>query len=40
MSDEMDFFIYLLESYADHKGRDASEVIWEWNGRRAGHGSL
>lgn len=33
MSDEMDFFIYLLESYADHKGRDTSEVMREWDER-------
>lgn len=31
MSDEMDFFIYLLESYADHKGKDAGEVLREWD---------
>ena len=31
MSDEMDFFIYLLESYADHTGRTADEVLREWD---------
>ena len=31
MSDEMDFFIYLLESYADHKGRTADAVLREWD---------
>ena len=31
MSDEMDFFIYLLESYADYKGQDARETLREWD---------
>ncbi len=31
MSDEMDFFIYLLESYADYKGKTAREVLGEWD---------
>ena len=31
MSDEMDFFIYLLESYAYHTGRTADEVLREWD---------
>ena len=31
MSDEMDFFIYLLESYAGHKGRTAGKVLREWD---------
>ena len=33
MSDEMDFFIYLLESYADRKGKDTAEVMREWDER-------
>jgi hypothetical protein len=33
MSDEMDFFIYLLMCYADHKGRTAHEVLREWDER-------
>ena len=31
MSDEMDFFVYLMESYADHKGRCAGDVLREWD---------
>ena len=31
MSEEMDFFIYLLESYADHKKMTADEVLHEWD---------
>lgn len=30
MSKEMDFFIYLLEAYAQEKARLASEVLREW----------
>lgn len=30
MSKEMDFFVYLLESYADHKGRLSRDVLREW----------
>lgn len=30
MSKEMDFFIYLLEAYAQEKRRSASEVLREW----------
>lgn len=30
MSKEMDFFIYLLEAYAQEKGRLASDVMREW----------
>lgn len=33
MSKEMDFFIYLLESYAQEKGRLASDVLREWEHR-------
>ena len=31
MSDEMDFFIFLLESYADEKGRLSRDVLREWD---------
>ena len=31
MSDEMDFFIFLLEQYAAAKGRNASDVLREWD---------
>lgn len=30
MSKEMDFFIYLLEAYAQEKGRSAADVMREW----------
>lgn len=30
VSKEMDFLIYLLEAYAQEKGRSASEVLREW----------
>lgn len=30
MSDEMRFFIYLLEKYAEHKGRSSADVLAEW----------
>lgn len=30
MSEEMDFFIYLLESYAVFKGRTSRDVLREW----------
>ena len=33
MSNEMDSFIYLLESYAGHKGRTTDEVLREWDER-------
>lgn len=33
MSNEMDFFIYLLEAYAASKGRTADEVLAEWKAR-------
>lgn len=33
MSEEMDFFIHLPESYADHKTRTADEVLREWDER-------
>lgn len=33
MTKEMEFFIYLLECYAAHKGRTADEVLREWDGR-------
>lgn len=32
MSKEMDFFIYLLEAYAQEKGRSAADVMREWEG--------
>ena len=31
VSDEMGLFVYLLESYADHKGRCAGDVLREWD---------
>ncbi|MCD7855108.1 MAG: DUF3791 domain-containing protein [Clostridiales bacterium] len=31
MSAEMDFFIYLLEYYAEHKKTDAGNVLKEWD---------
>lgn len=34
MSKEMDFFIYLLESYAEREERSAAAVLREW--KRAG----
>ena len=30
MSKEMDFFVYLLEAYADYKGRLSRDVLHEW----------
>lgn len=30
MSKEMSFFIYVLEAYAEHKGRSAADVFDEW----------
>lgn len=33
MSEEMDFFIYLLEAYADEKAMSASAVMDEWKSR-------
>lgn len=33
MSEEMDFFIYLLEAYADEKGMSASAVMSDWKRR-------
>ena len=33
MSEEMDFFIYLLESYAHATGHTSRDVLREWNGR-------
>lgn len=33
MSKEMDFFIYLLEHYAENKGVPANEVLREWDER-------
>lgn len=31
MSKEADFFIYLLEHYADNKGRTAVSVLEQWD---------
>lgn len=31
MSKEMDFFIYLLENYASHRGLPAGHVLSEWS---------
>ena len=33
MSKEMDFFIYLLEHYAESKGVSANEALREWDER-------
>lgn len=33
MSDEMEFFIYLLEHYACHNRRSAGNVLAEWDAR-------
>lgn len=30
MSDEMEFFIYLLESYAEYKNKSTGECLSEW----------
>ena len=31
MSKEMQFFIYLIERYAEYKGKTATEVMQEWD---------
>lgn len=31
MSEEMDFFIYLLENYSEYKNQTADEVLKEWD---------
>jgi len=31
MSDEMQFFIYLLENYASYKNMSATEVLLQWD---------
>ena len=31
MSKESDFFIYLIERYAQHKGKTANEVLEQWD---------
>ena len=31
MSDEMDFFIFLLEKYADDHNRNAADVLKQWD---------
>ena len=31
MSKEMNFFIYLLEKYADKKYKNASDILKEWD---------
>ena len=33
MSSEMDFFIYLLEAYADFKNMSANEVFEQWKAK-------
>lgn len=33
MSDEMSFFIYLLEQYACYKQKSAENVLQEWDNR-------
>lgn len=34
MSKEMNFFIYLLEKYAEEKGRSAADVLAEWKTKK------
>lgn len=31
MSKEMEFFIYLIERYAEHKGKSAKQILKEWD---------
>lgn len=31
MSKEMNFFLYLLEKYADKKNKNASDILKEWD---------
>ena len=31
MSDEMRFFLFLIERYADYKGRPTGDVLREWD---------
>ena len=31
MSKEMNYFIYLLEKYADKKNKNASDILKEWD---------
>lgn len=31
MTDEMLFFLFLIERYADHKGRPTGDVLREWD---------
>ena len=33
MSEQMDFFIYLLESYADYRGQLSRDVLRDWKRR-------
>lgn len=33
MSEEMQFFMYLLEYYADYKGKKTGEVLTEWESK-------
>lgn len=33
MSKEMEFFVFLTEQYAAHKGCDASKIIEQWDER-------
>ncbi len=35
MSDEMDFFILLLQEYADRKGISAADVLRQWDAHAA-----
>lgn len=34
MNKEMQFFIYLLEHYAEHKNTSADKVLAEWNDKK------
>ena len=31
MSKEMDYFIYLIENYAEHKGTTADKILSSWD---------
>lgn len=33
MSDEMNFFLFLIERYANHKGKSTGAVLMEWDAR-------
>ena len=31
MNDEMIFFLFLIERYAEKRGRSTGDVLWEWD---------